>query len=591
MYDEAAETETSNIGESFLLTDSTSLEILDLSGSTRVTGSISSKASHLQEITLDGCEGLGDVMLPNNSWLRSFSFDGCGPSEASHWASTIELPPPMSRPNQAPIDANKKKGVVKTSIISLQGCGRLDKLFLRGLPNLVELDLSGCAIKVLDFRSTVVDVPMLKRLFMIGCERLCAIKWGSDDDEKVPQKLQMIYVDTLPRSRRVSRPPSLDVEQKSFQLQINASTTDARFARSLFAPIDQAYSSTYYFNIRIISSAACRITTGAILQPAARASNKTMMAGSSSDQQRQHYCLAGGVLMYGDVFTKVGDIPAMTQAFPQAPMEQSDRHIEIGGESRSLQREAEDPDANNLASLMRFYTESVHVHDVSTCSNIMSSMHWYSLRLCRIERCPRLQAIFPPGALDHAGRLEIMGDSDLLMARCVWSKGGFSYNLDHLKSLRHLHLRCCPSLHLALAMCRRPSLPHLETLYIIHCGNLRHVFVPDDEKIQHSSIEFPKLMTIHLHDLPALQQICEGTKMMAPALETINIRGCWSLRSLPALLGRKPGMKKPAVEVEKDVWDVLQWDGVDASHHPSLYEAPVHSRFYKRCMLRRTVLR
>ncbi|KAF8750603.1 hypothetical protein HU200_012333 [Digitaria exilis] len=176
----------------------------------------------------------------------------------------------------------------------------------------------------------------------------------------------------------------------------------------------------------------------------------------------------------------------------------------------------------------------------------MSSMHWYSLRLCRIERCPRLQAIFPPGALDHAGRLEIMGDSDLLMARCVWSKGGFSYNLDHLKSLRHLHLRCCPSLHLALAMCRRPSLPHLETLYIIHCGNLRHVFVPDDEKIQHSSIEFPKLMTIHLHDLPALQQICEGTKMMAPALETINIRGCWSLRSLPALLGRKPGMKKPA---------------------------------------------
>ncbi|KAF8750602.1 hypothetical protein HU200_012332 [Digitaria exilis] len=202
MYDEAAETETSNIGESFLLTDSTSLEILDLSGSTRVTGSISSKASHLQEITLDGCEGLGDVMLPNNSWLRSFSFDGCGPSEASHWASTIELPPPMSRPNQAPIDANKKKGVVKTSIISLQGCGRLDKLFCVGFPT--------------------------------------SWSWTFRDVQS-----------------------------------------------------------------RIISSAACRITTGAILQPAARASNKTMMAGSSSDQQRQHYCLAGGVLMYGDVFTKV----------------------------------------------------------------------------------------------------------------------------------------------------------------------------------------------------------------------------------------------------------------------------------------------
>jgi hypothetical protein len=32
-------------------------------------------------------------------------------------------------------------------------------------------------------------------------------------------------------------------------------------------------------------------------------------------------------------------------------------------------------------------------------------------------------------------------------------------------------------------------------------------------------------------------------------------------------------------------------DGVPAGHHPSLYHAPVHSRYYKRRMLRRTVLR
>jgi hypothetical protein len=45
------------------------------------------------------------------------------------------------------------------------------------------------------------------------------------------------------------------------------------------------------------------------------------------------------------------------------------------------------------------------------------------------------------------------------------------------------------------------------------------------------------------------------------------------------------------VEVEKDVWDALEWDGVDAGHHPSLYEAPVHSRYYKRRMLRGRILR
>jgi hypothetical protein len=137
-------------------------------------------------------------------------------------------------------------------------------------------------------------------------------------------------------------------------------------------------------------------------------------------------------------------------------------------------------------------------------------------------------------------------------------------------------------------MGERPSFPSLETLHIIHCGNLRHVFVPRDEKYQHTSVDFPKLTTIHLHDLPALRKICEAAEMLAPALETIKIRGCWSLRRLPALKGRhKPGKRRPAVEIEKDVWDALEWDG----HHSSLYEAPVHSRYYKRRTLRTTVLR
>jgi hypothetical protein len=136
-----------------------------------------------------------------------------------------------------------------------------------------------------------------------------------------------------------------------------------------------------------------------------------------------------------------------------------------------------------------------------------------------------------------------------------------------------------------------PKLPSLETLHIIYCGDLRHVFVPWNKNHRHTSVEFPRLTTIHLHDLPALQQICEGAEMVAPALQTMVIRGCPNLRRLPALKGRERGMRKPAVEIEKDVWDALEWDGVDAGHHPSLYEAPVHSRYYKRCFIRRTVLR
>ncbi|KAK3125970.1 hypothetical protein QOZ80_7BG0612130 [Eleusine coracana subsp. coracana] len=80
--------------------------------------------------------------------------------------------------------------------------------------------------------------------------------------------------------------------------------------------------------------------------------------------------------------------------------------------------------------------------------------------------------------------------------------------------------------------------------------------------------------------------------MLAPALETIRIRGCFNLRRLPSLEGRdESGMEKPTVEIEKDVWDALEWDGLAAGHHPDLFQPPVHSRYYKRRLLRTTVLR
>ncbi|CAL5008979.1 unnamed protein product [Urochloa decumbens] len=586
-YDEASSAETPS-SDSFLM-DNTSLEILDLSGSKRVmlggrdlAASIS-KASHLQVLILDGCDGLGDVVLPNNSSLRSFSFDGYGPA-SSHRTSTVELPSLVSRPQHPPTEdsSDNKKDIAKTSIVSLQGCRRLDKLFLRGLPNLVELDLSGCAIKVLDFEAMVVDVPMLKRLFLLGCERLCAIKWSYGKKSSNLRVMDMICIDTRPGSGRVpgyaQRPPSLGSHQESYwvPVQVHATAADARLARSLWAPVHLAPYN--FFNIRITSS----------VEPADEATtSKETMIGS--DDQRQH------CLLYSDVFANVGDGLAPMVAFPQPPTRQTDRHIEIGVGSRSVQSETEEIlQINNLASLMSHYTESLHVHHVSTCTSTMPAARWYSLRWCRVERCPGLQFVFPPAAVDCYGRLENIWVSDLLMARCIWSKGEVLSH-DHFYGLQHLHLRRCLSLRFALAVGWRLSFPSLETLHVIHCGDLRHVFVPaTDKDAQHTSVEFPKLTTIHLHDLPALQQISEAPEMMAPALETIKIRGCWSLRRLPALKGRNRNldMKKPTVEVEKDVWDKLEWDGVDAGHHPSLYETPVHSRHYKQSrLLRGTVLR
>ncbi|WVZ95459.1 hypothetical protein U9M48_041222 [Paspalum notatum var. saurae] len=322
------------------------------------------------------------------------------------------------------------------------------------------------------------------------------------------------------------------------------------------------------------------------VQPEATSSKEIMI--ESSDQTR--YVVAA-YDQYGDVFTKIGDWPTPIEAFPHAPAGQLDRHIEIGDGSCSVQSEVE---ANrygaNLANLMTKHIQSLYVHDVSTNSNIMPTEELsFYLRWCRVERCPNLLAVFPPGAYNYSGSMETIWVSDLRMARCVWSKGATGWDHRLFSGLQHLHLRRCPSLQFALAMGILSSFRSLVTLHIIHCGILRHVFVPGNvNHLHHPSVEFPKLTTIHLHDVPALREMCEAVVMVAPALKTIKIRGCWSLRRLPAL---KQGMRrKPTVEMEKDVWDALEWDGVEAGHHPSLYEAPVHSRHYRRRMLRITVL-
>ncbi|CAL5008996.1 unnamed protein product [Urochloa decumbens] len=554
VYDEAAETTSSDIGDSFLM-DNTSLEMLDLSG----------------------CDALEDVVLSNNSRLRSFSLDSYGPT--SHLTPSVELPPETSHPEQPP-DV-QRKSVAKTTIVSLKGCTRLDKLLLCGLPNLVELDLSGCPIKVLDFETMMVDVPRLKRLFLLGCECLRAIKWGSDP-LKQWKVLELLCIDTRPAGRVLgcAAQPSLGTFSRSFHLQVHAIIVDARLARSFAAVILNKRTDDVCFSINITSSTAC---SGAVIQPEATASK--MM----ETIHENHHVVAG---LYDDIFTEVGDALPPMQTFPQPPMRQSDHHIEIGDGSRNVQTEVSDNNYN-LALLMTGYTESIHVHDVSTCSSsTMTAGVWYKLRWCRVERCPKLHAVFPPGTEDYDGSLEIIWVSDLLMARCIWSKGYREWYYDRFKGLQHLHLRRCPSLQFALAMGSRPSFPSLETLHIIHCGDIRHIFVLGVEAYRHTSVQFPKLTTIHLHDLPALQQICEAAETLAPALETIRVRGCWSLRRLPSLKGRKPGVRRPAVEVEKDVWDKLEWDGVGAGHHPSLYETPVHSRYYKQSrLLRGTVLR
>ncbi|TVU14486.1 hypothetical protein EJB05_37957 [Eragrostis curvula] len=480
--------------------DKKKLEILDLSGNRDMKNLPAglSNASNLQVLIVDGCDGLEDVvsdMLPSS--LRN--------------------------------------DMVKISKISLQGCVQLENLFVRGLSNLEELNLSGSSIKVLDFETMVADVPMLRRLFLLGCQHLRAIRWGSFNSKG----LDVVCVDTRSgKALGFTRPPLL--QHESFGLQLHAVLADARLFRSLGPLCYEHGRGNIYFSIHITSS-----MENGVVQLEATDKGMTELIN-----QLHH----APPCQYGDVLTEtIRD--ASLVSFPQPPNQQLDCHIEIEDGSLALESELI-PQGTNLANVMIRFLESLHLHDVVTYSS-MPNGHWEVLRWCRVERCPNLETIFPPGTRDFNNQLETIWASDLLKARSIFSKGGFR-GYYSFGNLQHLHLCSCPRLQFVLPVWVS-TFPSLKTIHIIHCGDLSHVL------------------------------ICE-VKMLAPALENIWIRGCFGLRRLPALEGRKQGVKKPAIAIEKDIWDALQWDRA-AGHHPELYEAPVHSRHYRRRrLLRGTVL-
>ncbi|VAI52367.1 hypothetical protein VPH35_107619 [Triticum aestivum] len=220
----------------------------------------------------------------------------------------------------------------------------------------------------------------------------------------------------------------------------------------------------------------------------------------------------------------------------------------------------------------------------------------FYLRWCHVERCPKLQEVFTPYTNQWCcsfADMETIWVTDLRAAGCIWSKGMTRAFEEEsvFGELRSIHLHNCPRLKFVLPISSF-ILPSLETIQIVHCGNLRQIFPWDvnyEAGKEDTVKNFPKLKHIHLHQLDCLEQICEA-KMFAPRLETIRIRGSWGLRRLPAV-GLRHGAGLPVVDCEKDLWDMLEWDGLEAGHHPSLFETHHHSLYYKKALPRVSVLR
>ncbi|KAL6839785.1 hypothetical protein ACP4OV_030473 [Aristida adscensionis] len=587
--------------------DMMNLELLDLSSNIQMKSLPDlSFTGCLKMLILDGCSSLEHVMLEKAPLLEIFSFDGYG--QAKEWTQCLHLPKDELRP-KAPITPHDEP---KVSKITLEGCARLYSIFLCALPYLEELNLSATAIKKLDLGA--MDIPQLKKLFLLGCEQLhcCLLREeqeedkqeqeleqeeqeeeeeeeeGDEDEEEQEQEkekggggggggerrreqrhleLEVLYMDT----RGQMRPMvccGKEEHRRGLDFVVQMAIQDARF---LWSAMQSLYS-------RVSNSSTSMVH----LHISSTISSQVYIARSPVPMRRS--------LTYKDIIL-AEDVAqsALILWDSNKWLEPLDYHVEIGEGSHNLENMQDSVAFHNFAENS---VRSLHIHDHSTI-NFIPPSPWKQLRWCHVERCPKLHTVFlcPTNKMSRnfCESLEKISGIDLLMAYYIWEKGINNQfkSTGNLVMLKHIYLNNCPRLIHVLPISF--NLSSLETFHIECCSNLKYIFPMDDQYREEiaASVEFKNLKHIKLQYLHSLEQICESRLLSALVLETITLTDCQSLQRLPAVIVRDP---KPFVDCEKDCWDKLKWDGLEVSHHPSLYRTR-HSAYYKKSSLRVTFLR
>ncbi|XP_073363725.1 uncharacterized protein [Aegilops tauschii subsp. strangulata] len=532
------------------------LRVIDPTCCSLETGlpSLSSSTS-LKTLVLDGCVGLEHVEgLPPS--LESFSLD--------------------ARPRK---DDYKE---AKISRISLAGCARLSEFTLRGsLPNLEELDLSATRVKTLDLTTQVVQVQCLQQIILLGCMQLHAILWPK---EGLPT-LTVLHIDTsvCPVQTKLHEVDVTIMDMRFFQslvLQRNVRFCwkSNRFHLNLCVPCTTSVKGQSYMKKKMGPG-----NSGKIMGPA---QPKSLNPNTCST--------------YTDV--SVDNIIIDHDYNNAMKFQPSGCHVEIGkGVSNAS---VESVQAINAIIFAMNQSESLHVHDSSSITTVIpehmmtvDDLDWEHLKHCHVVRCPKMHTVF---MTNYGGypftEIETFWAADLPMAHCIWSKGTTYRGTETrcFAKLRSIHLYSCPRLAFVLPLLWGTQglyLQNLESLHIVNCGDLKTVF-PVHAGLKERVLEFPSLKHIHLYELYKLEHICE-VKMHAPKLERVWLRGCWSLRRLPAIgtsIGAVGDSRRPVVDCEQDWWEKLEWDGLEAGHDPCLFERR-HSSHYKKALPRVSVLR
>jgi hypothetical protein len=321
--------------------------------------------------------------------------------------------------------------------ISLRGFANLKNLLLRGvLHDLFCLDISGSAIQTLDLSATMT--PNLDELYLLGCDKLCAILWPTQGRRK--NYLNKLHIDTNTRLG-LTIPPGDENNKEG--------STSPSSSFSVLPGGKAPYEFAWYISVRDVRFLLCLAPMrfpGAHVEISSP-TRRTVDAGGSTVSK--HNEGNKSIPVYADVGTSFkyhlllqareghgDDAPTIVTEIwpcPDAPsygtrecyMKIQDTKIR----TKSLLGVEETMTSIAMPDFICDGASSLHVHDALSMASIPVRApgavggRWNEFRWCRVERCPNFDSVFTtptPLQVARGGRKRADGYDQIFRCLCTF---------------------------------------------------------------------------------------------------------------------------------------------------------------------------
>ncbi|KAJ4769374.1 Leucine-rich repeat-containing G-protein coupled receptor 5 [Rhynchospora pubera] len=368
--------------------------------------------------------------------------------------------------------------------LSLHTCRSFETVCFYDLAELEELDLSATAIK--EFPISISDLHKLKRLHLLALPQLRRIPWHKLQHIPEVLKLDQCELDGsrihLTDSRLFSSFGDEDLKKfveeggplQSFHISISSCNKGNKIK-------SEEVGFTYRFHHK---KPSCY--------------ENIPLIASTFDHQ-----------------------------FEQSP--HINRHVEISSPERY---------PTGLEGIFEV-TESLSMWDDVFVSCLTDLHYEFSeLKECRLRQCHHMDSIFKVNFYFQGKKLQKIWAIDLQNLTSVFDVDPtWKFHPDYnFVSLKHVHLEKCPRLEGIFP--NNLMLSSLETLTILHCDKLRSIFYYLEVE---DTFQFPRLHTIQLYKLPKLLHLCEkqSVPLQMKKWKKLHFRGCWNLQWLPLLVGAR----------------------------------------------------